>query len=192
MAPLNRTLINLATIAVLAALLLGFLWYSDTGIAPQAAVENEIQRPDFFLINSHSLQFDQAGLPDTRMQSIRLEHVPADNSVSMQQPRIDTFRQGEQRWTLTAKTGLISPAGDEVDLQQEVNIDSSDKLTSLTTQQLTVIPDKKQAQTDQPVTLRGTNGITEAIGLEADLLTETMVLPKRVNSRYQPAVLERN
>lgn len=193
MALVSRKTLNFGMLALAVVVALAFLFYAETGSRTPLSDQTQplVQQADFFLLNSQSYQYDAAGKLDITIHSEKLQHNPVDNSVSMQKPRFDLYRDGVYNWTLTSQQGLISEKGDEVDLQREVAIVSSDTITTLNTDQLFIYPDKRQAKTDRPVALHSSNGLTTAIGLEADLDNKTLGLLQRVRGQYEPDVLQR-
>lgn len=186
----RRTQNTLFAVAAGLVLALFLLIYTETGSPPAFDTESAIvKQPQFYLTNSDSQQYDEQGLLDTSIQSLSIQHHPADDSVGLQQPWITLYQEGVPNWTISAETGLVTQEGEKVDLRDQVLIISSDQLTSLRTQQLFIYPNQKQAQTTQPVLLTSSTGTTSAIGLEADLNTQFIALLDKVRGQYEPEVL---
>ncbi len=186
--------INTTIAAIAGLVLLVFLLaYSETGAPPALTSATPAkQRPDFYLINSSSKQYDEAGLLDIIMKSDALEHNPEDDSISLQKPYFQVFQQGVATWEVKALTGTAYNNGDKVDLEQRVEIINTSKQSSVTTPQLFIFPNKKKANTEKPVTLRSPNGFTRAIGMTANLETKNIALLDQVRGQYEPSAVPDN
>lgn len=181
-----RTFNTLAATALVLMLLTYLLGYSDTDSAlnMSPAVATDIER-DYYLTNAYSQQFDQQGKLDTTAVSAQVDHNPTTDHITMQQPLVKLYRDGEHSWTIQATLGVVKKGGRQIDLEQQVRITSSDNSATLSTSRLSIFPNKKLAKTDQPVTLVAPNGITRAIGLNADLGSKTIHLLQQVRGQYQ-------
>lgn len=184
---LNTKVINAAIAGSAVILLLFFLlFYSETG-APPSIKKNlaEDNRPDYFLHNTVSANYDQQGVLDLTVNTEKITHNPRDDSADIKAPQFELYRDGSQAWTITAQSGVVNNSGSIFDLQQRVVITSSDQATILKTPQLLIFPNKKLAKTSKPVTLQNPNGFTRSIGLEADLQTKTIKLLSQVRGQYE-------
>lgn len=179
----NKIFAGLAVLVLLVFLLI----YSDTGSPPALIQTEQSQRiSEFYLVNARSQQYDELGSLDTTIHSTHLKHNPSDDSVSINTPLIDLYKQGLPQWQVSAQSGIVYDQGNKIDLQQRVVIISSDETSSLKTPQLFIYPRKKQANTEQAVTLLNANGFTRAIGLQADLAKQSIVLLDQVRGQYEP------
>lgn len=183
---LNTRLFNTLVASAAAVLLLLFLLsYSETGSPPQLSRDSHIdKRPDFYLVKTHSIQFDEQGMLDMIVMSDEIEHNPLNNSVSMREPRLTFYQDGIIEWTVSSQSGIVMEGGKQLDLEQRVVISSADQRTILKTPSLTMFPDKKIAKTDKPVTLLSEHGFTRSIGLNANLRNKKIHLLKQVRGQY--------
>ena len=87
--------INTIIAAIAGLVLLVFLLaYSETGTPPAFTKSSKTkQRPDFYLTNSHTKQYDEAGLLDIVMNSEAIKHNPEDDSISIKKPYFEVFKQ---------------------------------------------------------------------------------------------------
>ncbi|WP_434027526.1 LPS export ABC transporter periplasmic protein LptC [[Pseudomonas] boreopolis] len=96
----------------------------------------------------------------------------------------------DQEWTLRAKTGWLSPSGDELRLREDVMGDSPTTgnvpPTTLRTESLDVFPKRNLAKTAEPVTMTRPGIIQRGVGFEADLKTRQYQLLSQVKTRYEP------
>ena len=184
--------LNINRIAIAAGVvvvLLYLLAYSGSDMQLKS-VNNAalISQPDFYLVNNISTQFDEQGMLELLASNQRTLHNPANRSIDITNPVFQFYSDGEYQWRVSAKTGVLFQESDRVELTKEVIVLSSDRSTSLKTPALTLFPSKKQAQTDQPITLVNINGVTRAIGMKTDLETKDIELLNRVRGQYEPMV----
>ncbi|ARN74862.1 LPS export ABC transporter periplasmic protein LptC [Oceanicoccus sagamiensis] len=186
--------INTLIAAIAGLVLLVFLLaYSETGTPPTfTSTSKAKQRPDFYLTNSHTRQYDEAGLLDFIMNSETLEHNPKADTVSLKMPYFQVFQAGQATWEIHALTGTVYDGGNKVDLEQRVEIINENKQSSLKTPQLFIYPNAKLANTDKPVTLRNNNGFTRAIGMKANLTSKNIALLDQVRGQYEPTAVPEN
>lgn len=96
----------------------------------------------------------------------------------------------DQEWTLRAKTGQLSPSGDELRLRQDVKGDSPTTgdvpPTTLRTQSLDVYPKQNLAKTAARVSMTRPGIIQEGVGFEADLKSHEYKILSQVKTRYEP------
>lgn len=181
---------NINTIIAAAAVLILMIFlfsYSETGTPPAFNSDNYTkQNPNFFLVNSRGLQFDENGERDIAISSERMVHNPEDDSINIREPRFTFFKDGEISWKVRAQSGVIDQGRDQLELQQRVEMVSSDGRSSLTTPQLFIFPNTKKAKTAKPVTLTNSNGFTRAIGMNADLQKKHIALLSQVRGQYTP------
>ena len=168
--------LNINRIAIAAGVvvvLLYLLAYSGSDMQLKS-VNNAalISQPDFYLVNNISTQFDEQGMLELLASNQRTLHNPANRSIDITNPVFQFYSDGEYQWRVSAKTGVLFQESDRVEL----------------TPALTLFPSKKQAQTDQPVTLVNINGVTRAIGMKTDLETKDIELLNRVRGQYEPMV----
>ena len=186
--------INTSIAAIAGVVLLAFLLaYSETGTPP--ALNDNLQAkeyPDFYLINSSSKQYNEAGQLDLIMQSQSLQHNPENNSISLQKPYLLFFQDSVATWEVKALAGTAYDSDNKIDLEQQAEIINESRQTSLKTPQLFIYPDKKRANTEKNVTLKTANGVTRAIGMKADLSTREIALLDQVRGQYEPSATPAN
>jgi lipopolysaccharide export system protein LptC len=184
----RRRNINALIVATAIAVLLYFLLsYSESGTPPVFSTPPEVNRQaEFYINNTRMTQFDEQGILDAMIISEHIEQNPQKNSIDMNLPRISVFNQGKLSWSISADLGSIYDNGEIINLEQQVKAVSSDRLTLLKTPFLVVQPNKKTANTDRPVTLVSHNGVTRAIGLQADLNIKQIELLSKVRGQYEP------
>ncbi|MEH6910941.1 MAG: LPS export ABC transporter periplasmic protein LptC [Oceanicoccus sp.] len=186
---INRIVIATGAVAVLFYLLA----YPESGMQPTTTGKADVStKVNFYLVNDVSTQFDEQGLLELSVTAQRVRHNPGNSSVDLTNPVFQLYTDGEHQWNVSAKYGVLFQHDDRAELMQEVVIVSTDQKTSLKTPSLTIFPQKRQAQTDKPVTLLNSNGFTRAIGMKADLEKKEIALLNHVRGQYEPLVPTNN
>ena len=117
------------------------------------------------------------------------KQTPKDYAT-LAQPRTKMYRQDAPPWTISANKGVIKNMGDKVTLTGAVDIiqpyADSDQVSRLKTEQLDIKPKLQFASTHKAVTIEDASGITQAIGMKADMSKEIIILQKQVSSVFTP------
>lgn len=143
---------------------------------------------DFYVTGFDLTAMNEVGRPRYHLQGEGLHHYADDDTSQVQRPQLTVYRLGETPWVVSAGQAQVAAAGESVLLQDEVKVarlteDRRDKL-EIDTSVLRVVPDKKYAETDQPVTIVTDLGVTRAIGMQADLKQEHLHLLAQVRGDY--------
>ncbi len=177
---------NLLIIATGGFVLLMFLLsYSETGSPPHLTAQpSGPAYPEFYIAKSYTKRFDKQGQLDSTVGSESIIDIPNTDTARIQMPVMHTYSKGQQRWQITALTGLIYGHGEHLELEQRVTLSSADGSTTMKTPALKIYPKPKQAETDTPVTITSPHGFTRSKGIRADLASKEVFLPSTVRGQY--------
>ena len=187
---LRRKHRNILVLGVALVLLFGFLWsYTDTSITPPLTqVSKNSKEADFFIHNTSSKNFNQQGELTSSLSTPKLEHYPFNNATQLQSPEIKLYQNNQQTWQINANSGIVRNNVEVIELNNQVIIHSGNNPSNsdyiLTTEALTITPEKKLLENSKAFTLMTPEGKTTAIGLKANLNTEYLLLKKRVQGHY--------
>jgi lipopolysaccharide export system protein LptC len=117
-----------------------------------------------------------------------MSHYADDDTSRMAVPQLTIYRQGAAPWFVRSRQAQVAAGGESVLLQDEVKVerlmeDQRGKL-EIDTSALRVVPAKEYAETDQPVTIVTGLGMTQAIGMQADLKQQYLQLLAQVRGDY--------
>lgn len=144
---------------------------------------------DYYAVNARSQQFLADGSLRYQMSAERLEHRKSTDQTYVTRPDILIYREGDnQPWHIRSQRGEVSAKGEQVDLIEEVSAERRDlrnRLTRLTTSQMSVFPERQYAQTDRPVRIEAPIGVTTANGMEAYLNEGRMILQSNVRGQHE-------
>ncbi len=146
---------------------------------------------DALIENFSATKMDKQGKPHFIISAKQLHHYPEDDSTTLDEPVLTTISDEGVATHTTAKQGKISSKGDEVFLNDNVEMQRNasaqqDKLT-LKTDYLHMLPNQNLINTDRPVTLTDANTTINATGLEMDYKIRTFKLLSQVKTVYVPA-----
>ena len=143
---------------------------------------------DFFVVNPRTQQFEEDGSLSYRITATKLEHLKETDITLLELPDLLLYRADEAPWHVQSKLGEVSPAGERVELIDDVKLqrtDAKNRKTLLTSSRMTVFPDKEYAETTQAVRIEAANGVTTANGMKAYLNEGRMLLLSNVRGQHE-------
>ncbi|MBF0255154.1 MAG: LPS export ABC transporter periplasmic protein LptC [Gammaproteobacteria bacterium] len=148
-------------------------------------------KPDYYAENLLTIEFDAQGKPKRRLQTQRMEHYAADDSLHLTQPQMLIFDPGLPPWSLRANSGWISGDRKDVWFRGQVFVDrEADGVNSpyhMVTSELHLKRQPDYAETDQPVYLVTDRDQVESIGMQLWLEPETRLkFLSQVRGRFEP------
>jgi LPS export ABC transporter protein LptC len=135
--------------------------------------------PGYYLKDAIITQTQPDGSPDLRLVAARIEQQRRDDSIRLDDVRLDYLKMPERHWVLTADHGFVPENSRIVEFRGDVDLHPAQtrEQTWLRTEALAIDTEKNRAYTTQsPVTIRfGTYTMTVK-RVEADLATEKVRL----------------
>lgn len=184
--------IRLPAVLLLIALLLAAVGYWN--IRPESFMQQprpasaEESPIDFYVINARTVQYQPDGKRNYQLTAEKMEHLKAGDISLLTRPDLKSYRGTELPWHITSERGEVGPAGEEVELIDNVRIartDAEGRPTIITTTRMTVLPEKDYAETRQPVRIVAANGVTTATGMKAYLNEGRMLLLSNVRGQHE-------
>lgn len=173
--------------AIIAFLTMWLVLGSGEKLVPQVPTESSLD-PDFYMSGVDSIQYDEAGKPRYQLFANQMSHFPHNDITEITLPHIIIYRENGSPWRLSSLYGQILPAGEAVELWEEVEVNyepPDDKFLKLATDSLRIFPRKEYAETYQAVMIESPRGTTSARGLQADLQTNRLRLLAKVRGKYE-------
>jgi lipopolysaccharide export system protein LptC len=150
---------------------------------------NASDAPDFFMTNATYVEFDQNGNISNQFYTTKITHFVANNNYIFDNPRMKMYNPNEQPWDITANKGRSESGKSKVYLWDNVKVTQAASPNNpdfdITTTSLTVYPDIKFAETNDPVTIIQGGSVAKAIGAKADFKSGTVSLLSNVECQYQ-------
>lgn len=167
--------------AIAAAVLLGVDSQQQARTQPPAAPPLVDYRGSEVQIS----EYDGSGALSQRLRSPQVEHRTGDDRLYMQSPASEMFEAGRRSWTLQADRGDMDAAGKELLLYDNVRARKLDDDSTIDTTRLRIEPDRKYAETDEPVIIVSPQGRTQAKGMRAFLDRDLVQLKSKVKGLYE-------
>lgn len=172
--------------------LLGATYWLNQQVQPDPAQPDSSLRhdPDSIVENFSAIKLNEQGMPHFIMSATRMLHYPDDDSTTLEVPRLMLLSDGRPPLLATARTGTLTGGGDELILQDDVEVlreaDVQQDQLKLQTEYLHIIPDQDLASSDRAVTLTEAHTTVNAVGLELNNRTRTIKLFSKVRTEYVP------
>ncbi|MDP8566489.1 LPS export ABC transporter periplasmic protein LptC [Methylophilus aquaticus] len=146
--------------------------------------------PDYMLYNFVSTRTDASGFTKYVLAAAQMRHYPDSDTTELQRPRFTQFGQDKPYTQIHGQHGKISPNGKQVEFSQHVKVIRQATPTKgemqLSTDQLTLEPDREIAHTDYPVVIKQEPAtVITATGMTFDNKASTIQLFNRVHVHYE-------
>lgn len=180
-----------APLLPLLVLLAGSYWLNQQ-VLPLPPVPDYKGRhdPDYVVEKFSAVTLGVNGSPRYMVSAQKMEHFPDDDTTHLVEPRVTAPYRDKPPVHIRAARGKVSRNGDEIIMQDEVQLLREASALSgemkINTSYLRVLPDEETADTDKLVTITGDGGVTSAVGMKLDAAARTIKLLSRVRSQYEP------
>ncbi|MFW1677959.1 LPS export ABC transporter periplasmic protein LptC [Pontibacter sp. JAM-7] len=181
-------------ISMTAALLLALLFYWGTDSDnPQDFSADSLglnRQMDYFINQVHLLQWQADGQLLRTSDSQRIEHYPEQQASQLSAPISHFYRQDGNIVRVTAESGMVPDDNKRIELAGDVVVldnPGPTQGTRLNTEQLTIFPALKQADSNSRVVITHPDSTTEGVGMHADLDNGIIELHSRVKGTINHA-----
>lgn len=187
---MSRRTLLLVTAAMLVAALSSWL---SRQIGEEAPGTDAAQRHvvDYYLTRFNAVTMDDAGRPRYQLGGERLVHYSDTDTMELTAPDVVLFREDGANWRARAATGWVSPGGERIELDGDVEIFQGETPEQarirVQTEHIELQPENNLAQTDAQVTVTGPVSRMTATGLKAYLAEDRLVLLSDVRGTHEPA-----
>lgn len=179
---------GLIGLVVALALAVGYFNIRPATFDQETLVIDPLQ-PDFFMENAQILMFNPQGAPAYRLRSARATHQRSDDSTLLEQPNLLYYRPGEEHpWLLKAQQGVVTGGSEQVDMIDDVLLQRQDPAAPtarMTTQALTLYPERDYAETAQSVRIETAGSVTTATGMQVYLNDGRLELLSNVRGQHE-------
>ena len=191
---MDKKLLAVIVFVPIASVAITWLVFQSGNIKPRninfPEQSNSEKIADTFFNHSTIINFNESGLPKSKIVGKQLFHYPGEEDSEITSPRVTFFRDQGSAVFISADQGWINQTGTRVLLKGHTTIvrekSSFNKFSKLETPELTIWPNKEYAETDKPVkiTTEGTNAT--GVGMKAYLDKERYLLLNNVKARHIP------
>ena len=164
-------------------------WMVETIIDQQNMHKDSPDIPDSFVHNAVYIRTNNNGAVIDKLTALTVYHFGRDNTSKLITPILVIYNPDKPPWVITAKLAIATQGTDKVVLKHNVKITQKnpDGDTIFTTDELTVWPDRKYAETLRPVTIVQPWSKMHSQGLTANFNTGNVHLLAKARGQYKPA-----
>jgi len=180
---------SLGLVLLIAAVASGWSAWRQRDV-PDAPVAGS-ERSDYLMRDFEMISLDDSGNESVTLRAPEMQRDAGDQSFQIATPLFLLPDSEGQHWEMRSRTAWVSPKGDEIRLQGEVDGRSpqgAEVPTSFKTDSLNVFPRKNLAVTDAAVTITRPGSILTGVGFETNTQTQQYTLKSQVKSRYEPTI----
>ncbi len=183
---MNRRILIITVLVALVVLADNWLSKRREQKLPAAVTAGHI--PDYFLRDFTATTMNPQGQPEQRLTAQLMDHYSDDDSMELTAPQLTLFQPSGAPWHVVAARGRIIDGGREVRLSGGVRMSHVDQgaTTTLTTAHLLIRPKQRYAETDAAVTVTTPQGQVDAVGMQADMAAQRLLLLSKVRGTYVP------
>lgn len=187
---MNQNLQTLLTSLLLGAFVIALLGYSDweSWFESDSVATGEDSQPDLITYRVEQIRFNKDGQKHFLLRAEQIQQFLDANRNLIIRPDLTLFQDQQPAWKTTASEGSSDAVGEEILLRGNVVIEQQGKThpATLETATLTLSATESRASTDDRVFIRQQGIYIEALGLEADLNNNQIILKSQVTSIYEP------
>ncbi len=173
--------------AVIAVLLAGFgLWSrrGDDDLHDRPAPA----QAGYYLKQATVTESDPSGAPRFKLAADQINQNPKDNSIDLQQVRLDYQSAPDALWLLTAERGHLIAGSRVIDFSGNVHVkpqEPSENKIELRTETLSVDTEHNIATAPGKVNFEMDREYLNAFGLKYDLKRQTLQLESRLHGQFK-------
>lgn len=165
---------TLIAFVLLVALVIGTWWaagYAQRAIPfdPPRRVTHE---PDSWADQFVMVRTDEQGVPINRLEGVYMQHYPDDDSYKVTTAKAIGQQPGSPITIGTSKVAIMDQGGSRIVMQGDAHLhrlpDADRAAMDVTSQQLTLLPDKNVAFTDLPALVINGNSTLHGKGMRYD------------------------
>ena len=154
--------------------------------------------PDLYMEDAIITQYQGDGTLKYELVSTRIRHFEDRNLTRLDTPDLQMHQTDNPPWSARADEGEIKYQATSEDTQEEVvylrhNVfleqARGERFISMSSEDLTIYPERRYAETDQAVMIDTNAGRTKAVGLAADLERSVLHLASSESQRVHTIVL---
>ncbi len=179
-------------IFLLLALVAGSWWLLNPSEQQDIDTAAEAFEDGYYLIDAEISNTNNEGVAQYQLKAKRIDHNPADDSITLQKLELIYDTQSRQHWLITATEGWLDGNRDRMILDGNVllnGINSDGEQTNdttIATERLTLSIKDNTASTTRQVNIRTSGGELNADGLQADLENQKINLLSNVRGTFTP------
>lgn len=187
---MNKFYFLLVLIVVLAIALVS-RWLLTTVEAPSSRVSPEARHdPDYYMVNFKITAYQPSGKPAYHLDAAHMNHYPDDDTITMQELKLDYRDDENQNWITTANNGIAYQNIEVLQLKGNVILKGQSSQMNqpikIATESLRIDFPHKHASTEAYVKIYNKYSTITAKGMDLDMATGHLSLLSEARGHYVP------
>lgn len=168
-----------------------FSWLVFQWTAAPKTLPSKVDQPDGFMVNMVATRMTTAGKPQDQVIAPLVVHYPVNDTADINMPHFISFPDAGSPWHVYANKGQMRNQANILELWGNVRIERARSLQNsfikMTTDRLTIYPKDEYAETKLPITVMQDSNVLHAVGMRANLKTDTVDLLSQTKAHYEKA-----
>jgi lipopolysaccharide export system protein LptC len=153
-------------------------------------VSDAIDQPDAIMEGVVATIINKEGSPALKIETPKMTHFVKNDTTDISTPHITVYRDSPEPWHIHSDSAQATQGVNQIVFRDHVTInhnnDTANPKTLIKTTVLTVFPNKKTAETHDPIMLVQPDTVIHAVGMLADLNDGTVKLLSSTRGEYVP------
>lgn len=150
-----------------------------------------MDQPDAMMEGVIATIINKEGAPALKIETPKMVHYLREDTTNITSPHITVYRDSPKPWHIHSDSATATKGINQIIFHDHVVInhdhDTENPSTLIKTTVLTVFPNKKVAETNDPIILVQPDTIIHAVGMFADLNDGTVKLLSNARGEYVPS-----
>jgi lipopolysaccharide export system protein LptC len=146
--------------------------------------------PDALMEDVVATIMNKEGTPTLKVSTPRMVHYANNDATDIEKPVVTVYRHTPNPWLITSDYARATSGTTQILFWRNVVLnhaaDNENPATIMHTEALTVFPNQRTAQTDQPITINQPDLTVHATGMLADMNEGTVKLLSKAQGEYVP------
>lgn len=186
---MNLAATRLFPLLLMLALALVTFWLERTVREEPAPAAQRSHHPDYVVERFTITDYNRAGVAESALAAVRMEHFPDDDSTELRSPRVLQAKPEQPRLAVSADRGTLSQDGEEVFLQDNVLVvrEAAAGLPEarMQTSFLHVVRARSLVRTDREVRIAEGGRAIVGRGMEYDNESRQLTLHAQVRGSFE-------
>ncbi len=156
-----------------------------------SAKPEDPKQADAYMTQVIATNYNKEGKPALKITSPKMIHYPNNDSTDITTPCVLVYRDSSHPWDIDAQFAKTTHGINEILFWNHVNIhhaaDEANPVTTMLTESLTILPQEKIASTKDAITFIQPDTKIHAVGMLADLNSNTIKLLSQTEGEYAPS-----
>ena len=159
---------------------------------PETNIPDEPKYPlNYIVYDASNIHFDETGKIEYKLLANKTTGFSEKDISVFEQPKLTVYISNKENkaptiWEVSSDEGILYQQNKLI-LSKNVwvkNLSLDQLIQTMTTEKITILLDKKEISSDQPITWQGPQMQQQGIGMWASLVTEELIVKDKIKAVY--------